>query len=32
MKCYGVDMKVAAYIEGVRSIIEASRLRGWITV
>lgn len=31
-KQYGVDMKVAAYIEGVRSLAEASRLRGWITL
>lgn len=31
-KQYGVDMKIAAYIEGVRSLAEASRLRGWITL
>jgi glutamate dehydrogenase len=29
-KRYGVDMKVAAYIEGIRRVAEASRLRGWI--
>lgn len=28
---FGVSMKVAAYIEGIRRITEASRLRGWIT-
>lgn len=29
-EAYGVDMKVAAYIKGVKKIAEASRLRGWI--
>ncbi len=29
---FGVSMKVAAYIEGIRRITEASRLRGWITI
>ncbi len=29
-ECYGVDMKIAAYIEGIRRIVEASTLRGWI--
>lgn len=29
---YGVDMKIAAYIEGVRHLAEASSLRGWITL
>lgn len=29
-KRYGVDMKVAAYMEGIRRVAEASRLRGWI--
>jgi glutamate dehydrogenase len=28
----GVDMKVAAYIEGIRRLAEASRLRGWIRI
>lgn len=28
---YGVNMKVAAYIEGIRRLAEASKLRGWIT-
>jgi glutamate dehydrogenase len=27
---YSVNMKVAAYIEGIRKIAEASQLRGWI--
>ncbi|MGE7766963.1 Glu/Leu/Phe/Val family dehydrogenase [Peribacillus sp. NPDC096540] len=27
---YSVNMKVAAYIEGIRKIAEASRLRGWV--
>ncbi|MDT8862428.1 Glu/Leu/Phe/Val dehydrogenase [Alkalihalobacillus sp. MEB130] len=27
---YKVDMKVAAYIEGIRRIVEASAIRGWI--
>ncbi|MEH7457648.1 MULTISPECIES: Glu/Leu/Phe/Val dehydrogenase [unclassified Bacillus (in: firmicutes)] len=29
-KHFGVNMKIAAYIEGVRKIVEASRLRGWL--
>lgn len=29
-KYFGVNMKIAAYIEGVRKIVEASRLRGWL--
>lgn len=29
-KHFGVNMKIAAYIEGVRKIVEASRLRGWV--
>ncbi|MED4650599.1 Glu/Leu/Phe/Val family dehydrogenase [Bacillus pseudomycoides] len=29
-KRFGVNMKIAAYIEGVRKIVEASRLRGWL--
>ncbi|MGE7936883.1 Glu/Leu/Phe/Val family dehydrogenase [Bacillus paramycoides] len=29
-KRYGVNMKIAAYIEGVRKIVEVSRLRGWL--
>jgi glutamate dehydrogenase len=28
----GVDMKVAAYIEGICRLAEASRLRGWIRI
>ncbi|WP_348519868.1 Glu/Leu/Phe/Val dehydrogenase [Bacillus sp. 165] len=27
---YGVSMKVAAYIEGIRKLAEAARLRGWL--
>ncbi|WP_078409477.1 Glu/Leu/Phe/Val family dehydrogenase [Priestia abyssalis] len=27
---FGVNMKTAAYIEGIRKITEASRLRGWV--
>ena len=27
---YSVNMKVAAYIEGIRKIAEASQLRGWV--
>ncbi len=29
-KRYGVNMKVAAYIEGIQKLAEASRLRGWL--
>jgi glutamate dehydrogenase len=29
-KKYGVNMKIAAYIEGIKRFEEASRLRGWI--
>ncbi|KKI89811.1 glutamate dehydrogenase [Bacillus sp. SA1-12] len=29
---FDIDMKVAAYIEGIRRVTEASRLRGWISV
>jgi glutamate dehydrogenase len=29
---FEVDMRVAAYIEGIRRLTEASRLRGWITL
>lgn len=29
-KRYGVNMKVAAYIEGIQRLAEASRLRGWL--
>ncbi|PFP94380.1 glutamate dehydrogenase [Bacillus cereus] len=29
-KRFGVNMKIAAYMEGVRKIVEASRLRGWL--
>lgn len=29
-KRYGVNMKIAAYIEGVKKLTEASRLRGWL--
>lgn len=29
-KNYDVDLKVAAYIEGIRRIVEASTVRGWI--
>jgi len=29
-KTFSVNMKVAAYIEGIRKVVEASRLRGWI--
>jgi glutamate dehydrogenase len=29
-KTYGVDMKVAAYMEGIRRLVEASNYRGWI--
>lgn len=29
---YGVDMKVASYIEGIRRLAEASNLRGWIRI
>ncbi|QWU44217.1 Glu/Leu/Phe/Val dehydrogenase [Bacillus sp. NP247] len=29
-KRFGVNMKIAAYIEGVSKIVEASRLRGWL--
>ncbi|WP_257350296.1 Glu/Leu/Phe/Val family dehydrogenase [Pseudalkalibacillus decolorationis] len=31
-KKHGVDMKVAAYIEGIKRVTEASRLRGWINI
>jgi glutamate dehydrogenase len=27
---YGVNMKIAAYIEGIQKLAEASRLRGWL--
>jgi glutamate dehydrogenase len=27
---YGVNMKIAAYIEGIQRLAEASRLRGWL--
>lgn len=27
---YGVDMKVAAYMEGIKRLVDASRYRGWI--
>ncbi|QGQ45159.1 Glu/Leu/Phe/Val family dehydrogenase [Metabacillus sediminilitoris] len=30
-QCFEVDMRIAAYIEGIRRVTEASRLRGWIT-
>lgn len=29
-KKYGVNMKIAAYIEGIKKLAEASRLRGWL--
>ncbi|RAN84899.1 Glu/Leu/Phe/Val dehydrogenase [Bacillus sp. SRB_331] len=29
-KRFGVNMKIAAYMEGVRKIVEVSRLRGWL--
>lgn len=29
-KRYGVNMKIAAYIEGIQRLAEASRLRGWL--
>jgi glutamate dehydrogenase len=29
-KRYGVNMKLAAYIEGIQKLAEASRLRGWL--
>ncbi|MBL4954492.1 Glu/Leu/Phe/Val dehydrogenase [Neobacillus sp. YIM B02564] len=29
-KKYGVNMKIAAYIEGIQKLAEASRLRGWL--
>ncbi|MEH7128535.1 Glu/Leu/Phe/Val dehydrogenase [Neobacillus drentensis] len=29
-KRYGVNMKIAAYIEGIQKLAEASRLRGWL--
>jgi len=29
-KRYGFNMKVAAYIEGIQRLAEASRLRGWL--
>lgn len=27
---YGIDMKVAAYVEGVRRLVEAAHYRGWV--
>jgi glutamate dehydrogenase len=29
-KKYGVNMKIAAYIEGIKKLAETSRLRGWL--
>lgn len=29
---FGIDMKTAAYVEGIRKVAEASELRGWISL